>query len=65
MEIISNTSRYELEKIITILKKNRITGEEKYKHLIMFGEAKVHAQMTPYELDRFILAYCNFWDLKY
>jgi len=65
MKVISYTTKYEVRRIEDILKKNKIYGEEKNLHFMMFGESKVNAKVTPRELEKFISEYCRFWDLKH
>ncbi len=65
MEIVSYTTKWEVLKLIDILKKNRVTGEEKNLHLVMFGEAKANAKLGYGQFDTFLLAYCRFWGLKH
>jgi len=64
MEIISNVTKYEVRKIIDILKKNNIKGEERDIHLMMFSEAKINAKIELRQLDEFLSLYCDFWGLK-
>jgi len=64
MEIISNITKFEARKIIDILRKNKIKGEERDIHLMMYAEAKVNANIELMKLDEFLIKYCDFWGLK-
>jgi len=64
MEIISNITKHEAKIIIDVLRKNKIKGEEKDIHLMMFTEAKINAKIELIQLDEFLIKYCNFWNLK-
>lgn len=67
MTISSSITKFEIEVFTDILKKNKVTGAEKNKHLIMFGEAKANGEAECYpdfEFDKFVTAYCKYWGLK-